>query len=159
MLRNVSTPSPSLAPLSRALSFRWPECTMNNQSKQPLHFRGKDLLLPDMSVEHNTLQSGTTFSAAIVVRAFYLRRICNCPKSADTPVESFIQAGQAACMLSDPTLKEKVQWSHDDPQGNTVANRIKRHLAEDGKGSFQRVRREQMLDPTSAWEQVNIDPW
>lgn len=29
--------------------------------------RGKNLLLPDLSVEQNTLQSGTTFSASIVV--------------------------------------------------------------------------------------------
>ncbi|KAI7783696.1 hypothetical protein LA080_011405 [Diaporthe eres] len=31
---------------------------------------GKDILLPDLSVELNTLQSGTTFAAAIVVRNF-----------------------------------------------------------------------------------------
>lgn len=32
--------------------------------------RGKNLVLPDLSVEQNTLQSGTTFSASIVVCHF-----------------------------------------------------------------------------------------
>ncbi|KKY30397.1 hypothetical protein UCDDA912_g09666 [Diaporthe ampelina] len=67
---------------------------------------GKDLLLPDLSVEQNTLQSGTTFAAAIA-------------------------AGQAACMLSDPLLEEMTKWSEEDAKGNTVGNRIKRLFDED----------------------------
>lgn len=58
-------------------------------------------------------------------------------------------------MLSDPALREVLRWSSGDPKGDTVANRLKGLLSEEGKWSFQRVRREQMLDPTSAWGQVN----
>ncbi|KAL1865327.1 hypothetical protein Daus18300_007217 [Diaporthe australafricana] len=92
--------------------------------------RGKDILLPDLSVEQKMLQSGTTFSAAIV-------------------------AGQAACMLSDSITYQSIEWRKEDSKGNTVANRVKKLLAEEGKGSFQRVRKEEMLDPTSTWGQVN----
>lgn len=58
-------------------------------------------------------------------------------------------------MLSDPALREALKWSSEDLKGHTVANRIKDLLSEEGKGSFQRVPREQMLDPASAWGQVN----
>lgn len=54
-------------------------------------------------------------------------------------------------MLSDPTLHDALKWSSDDPRGDTVANRLKDLFSEEGKGSFQRVRREQMLDPASVW--------
>lgn len=54
-------------------------------------------------------------------------------------------------MLSDPALREALKWSIEDPKGHTVANRLKRLLSEEGKGSFQRLSREQMLDPASAW--------
>lgn len=57
-------------------------------------------------------------------------------------------------MLSDPTLNETLKWSSEDPKGDTVANRLKDLLSEEGKGSFERVRREQMLDPASTWLQV-----
>ncbi|POS73943.1 hypothetical protein DHEL01_v207663 [Diaporthe helianthi] len=92
--------------------------------------RGKNLLLPDLSVEEDTLQSGTTFAACIV-------------------------AGQAACMLSDPAFNEKLKWSVQDARGNTVASRLKQIMSEEGNGSFQRVPGQQMLDPASAWRQVN----
>lgn len=58
-------------------------------------------------------------------------------------------------MLSDPIIHQSIQWRSEDSKGDTVANRVKALLAEEGKGSFQRVRKEQMLDPTTTWEQVN----
>lgn len=58
-------------------------------------------------------------------------------------------------MLSDPKLGEALEWSSEDVKGDTVANRLKELLSEEGEGSFQRVRKEQMLDPASAWGQVN----
>lgn len=66
-----------------------------------------------------------------------------------------VQAGQAACMLSDPGLFEALKWSSEDLKGHTVASRLKELLSEEGKGSFQRVSREQMLDPASPWGQVS----
>lgn len=64
------------------------------------------------------------------------------------------QAGQAACMLSDPVLREALKWSREDTRGKTVASRLKDFFSEEGKGSFQRVRREQIFDPASTWGQV-----
>lgn len=57
-------------------------------------------------------------------------------------------------MLSDPALREGLEWSSEDLKGHTVANRLKALLSEEGKGSFQRVTREHMLDPASGWAQV-----
>lgn len=57
-------------------------------------------------------------------------------------------------MLSDPALREALEWGSEDLKENTVANRLKNLISEEGKGSFQRVRREQMLDPASTWGQV-----
>lgn len=57
-------------------------------------------------------------------------------------------------MLSDPALREALEWGSEDPRENTVANRLKNLISEEGRGSFQRVRREQMLDPASTWGQV-----
>lgn len=58
-------------------------------------------------------------------------------------------------MLSDPSFNEGLKWSSQDAKGNTVASRLKQILSEEGNGSFQRVRREQMLDRMSTWGQVN----
>lgn len=54
-------------------------------------------------------------------------------------------------MLSDADLSETLKWTSEDTTGNTVANRIKKIISEEGHGSFQRVRRAQMFDPASAW--------
>lgn len=54
-------------------------------------------------------------------------------------------------MLSDPVFKDELKWSSHDRRGKTVASRLKNLLSEEGKGSFQRVRKEQMLDPASTW--------
>lgn len=59
-------------------------------------------------------------------------------------------------MLSDPALREALEWGSGDHKENTVANRLKNLISEEGKGSFQRVRREQMLDPASTWGQVIV---
>lgn len=61
-------------------------------------------------------------------------------------------------MLSDPKLREALEWSSEDPEGDTVANRLKDVLSEEDKGSFQRVREGQMLDPASSWGQVISPP-
>ena len=66
-----------------------------------------------------------------------------------------MEAGQAACMLSDPDLRETLQWSSEDTRGKTVASRLKDLISGEGKGSFQRVPREKMFDPASAWGQVH----
>lgn len=49
-------------------------------------FRGKNLWLPDLSVEENTLQSGTTFAASIVVCSLPFKPILGhaIPPSSDT---------------------------------------------------------------------------
>ncbi|ROW08717.1 hypothetical protein VPNG_06415 [Cytospora leucostoma] len=62
---------------------------------------GKDLLLPDLSIEQKRLQEGTSFSAAIV-------------------------AGQAACYISDPNFGEKLTSDADVPADERVGNRLKK---------------------------------
>lgn len=54
-------------------------------------------------------------------------------------------------MLSDPLLEEMTKWSEEDAKGNTVGNRIKRLFDVEGRGNFQRMRKEGMLDPASTW--------
>lgn len=100
-------------------------------------------MLIDLSIEQKRLQEGTSFSAAIVVCRFpYLVGI-------STDKE---QAGQAACTVSDPLFHKELEWCVDDVGGARIGNRLKNWFSTEGLGSFQRVAKEDILDPTSTWE-------
>lgn len=102
-------------------------------------------MLIDLSIEEKRLQEGTSFSAAIVVIISYSPSSGNISTNSD-------QAGQAACTLSDPLFHEELKWNFKDIGGARVGNRLKNWFSREGLGSFQRVSREDMLDPTSTWE-------
>ncbi|KUI72205.1 hypothetical protein VM1G_07647 [Cytospora mali] len=46
----------------------------------------------------------------------------------------------------------QLKWASNDVGGDRVGNRLKKWFSEEGMGSFQRVAKEHMLDPTSTWE-------
>ncbi|ROV91004.1 hypothetical protein VSDG_07720 [Cytospora chrysosperma] len=92
---------------------------------------GKDIMLIDLSIDQKRSQEGTSFSAAIV-------------------------AGQAACAVSDPLNEEQLKWCIDDIGGDRIGNRLKNWFSREGLGSFQRVAEEDILDPTSTWEDYPI---
>lgn len=57
-------------------------------------------------------------------------------------------------MLSDPVMEGSMKWHKDDAKGHTVGSRIKTLLGVEGRGSFQRVHKERMVDPANTWGHV-----
>lgn len=70
-----------------------------------------------------------------------------------------------ACYLSHPDFLEQFKWSVDDAKGTTVGNRMKKWLATEGQGGYQRVSPDNILDdPRSDWrcvqpERRRFGPW
>lgn len=117
---------------------------------------GKGIKIIDLSVEEDTKQDGTTFSAAIVVSAISFTYI-TLPTHERRGLQALTlyQGGLVACYLSHPDFSERFIWSVDDPKGATVGNRMKQWLTTEGQGAYQRVSADNILDgPRSDWRYV-----
>lgn len=65
-----------------------------------------------------------------------------------------------ACYLSHPDFSDRFNWTVDDPAGGTVGNRMKKWLATEGRGAYQRVSPNNILDePRSDWRCVHHSGW